>query len=389
MSFDGIKHICVVTTSRADYGLLRPLLQTLPKHGFNVQLLAIGSHAYLGGGGTADEIYKDSFISPRVISHLSIEDSPIARASGLGDGIPACTKYFLENMPDLVIVLGDRFELLAAVISAHLLSIPIAHLHGGELSFGAWDDAIRHAITKFSALHFVSHQTYADRVIQMGEHPGRVHNVGALAVDVFTNVPNISLSECASRMNRDLKGPLVLLTYHPVTLVAEENDMTPLLAALDSIPDIQIIVTGSNLDGDHSQIETKIKQFVTKDPYKRSYHHSLGSELYVNLLRQVDLVIGNSSSGILEAPYCGTPVINIGSRQDGRIKPESVISVPMAQHEIKAAIKQALTPEHKAECQTAHYPFGVEGVADRIAEILKGESRSRLQMKHFFDKSVA
>lgn len=389
MISDDIKQICVVTTSRADYGLLRPLLQILPGYGFDLRLLAVGSHAYLEGGGTANEIHKDSLIAPDVISHLSVEDSPMARAAGLGNGIPACTDYFLKNMPDLVIVLGDRFELLAPVVSAHLLTIPIAHLHGGELSFGAWDDAIRHAVTKFSALHFASHQTYAERIIQMGENPDNVHNVGALAVDVFANTPEISRAECASLLGYDLENPLVLLTYHPVTLAPAENDITPLLNALGSIPDIQVVVTGTNVDSEHSNIEAKIKNFIANSPAKRSYHQSLGSQLYINLLRKADLVIGNSSSGILEAPYCGTPVINIGSRQDGRIKPESVISVPMSQTEIESAISQALSTEHRAKCKAAPYPFGTKGVANRIAEILKQQSRPRLQVKHFFDKSVA
>ena len=385
------KSICVFTGGRAEYGLLRPLIDLLKedKH-FELRLLVSGMHTERQYGFTHREITQDGIKIDALVKILSEDNSAQGIAQAMGRGINKFTKLLNQWKPDLVIVLGDRFESLAMSISAMLTRVPIAHLHGGEATFGAMDEAIRHSITKMSHLHFTSSEEYRQRVIQLGEDPGRVFNVGALGIDNIRQMKLLSREELQTKMGVGLKERNLLVTFHPVTLQPGESakQFQQLLNALDKLRNTQLIFTKSNADMESLAINNLIEEYVKSRKDKAVVFASMGQLAYLSAMRYVDAVVGNSSSGIIEAPSFKIGTINIGDRQDGRVKALSVIDCKAKTKDIKQALKYLYSTEFKIILQTVTTPYGLPGAAQRIVNILKRQSLSGILIKKFFKLGV-
>jgi len=367
------KKICVVTGSRADYGILYPLLKQLKIYGkFNLQIVVTGMHLCPEFGSTYREIEKDGFrINAKVNSNL-VRDSAVDISKSIGTTCSGFADTLKRLKPDLVVVLGDRFEIFAAVIPAFIAKIPIAHIHGGELTEGAMDDAFRHSITKMSYYHFTSTQEYRKRVIQLGESPERVFNVGALGVDNCMALKFRSRQELENELKFKFGAKTALVTFHPATLDEESplKQFNELLKALDAFADLRVIFTLPNADPNGRVIIKAINKYVKNNPSRAYAFASLGRVNYLSILNQVDLVIGNSSSGIIEAPSFGKPTVNIGIRQKGRIMAGSVINCQARKKNIATAIKKALSPSFISLCQRIKNPYGDGKTAKRIVRII-------------------
>ncbi len=382
-----MKKICVVTGTRAEYGLLKNLITLIDaSNKFDLQLAITGAHLSIKHGYTYHEIESDGFkISGKVDLNLA-KDSPNDLAQSTAIGITGFSKLFLELNPDLLIILGDRYELLAVVIAAMFHGIPIAHIHGGEVTEGAIDDAIRHAITKFSHLHFVGNQEYEKRVVQLGENPKRVFNVGGLGVDAIKNVKLLSRDALEEKLDINFKNKNLLITFHPATLDGEssERQMSELLKALEDEEDTCLIFTRPNADMGNQVICRLIDDFVAHKPNAYVFT-SLGQLLYLSCLQYVDAVIGNSSSGLTEVPTFKKATINIGNRQKGRLKSPSVIDCEPLAVDIKNAISKSYTDEFRAGLRNVKNPYGTGGASRKILEALDQIDISKLLVKSFYD----
>ncbi|MFH1428301.1 MAG: UDP-N-acetylglucosamine 2-epimerase [Candidatus Margulisiibacteriota bacterium] len=380
------RKICIVTGSRADYGLLRPLIKEVSDDDhLSLQIIAAGMHLMSRHGFTYKQIIQDGFkIDAKVDVGLKT-DTDIETAMAAGRGVTGFAGAFQRLKPDIVVVLGDRYEIMAAATAAMLMGIPIAHIHGGEVTVGAFDDAIRHAITKMAYLHFVSHKDYARRVIQMGEDPKRVFNYGAPGLDSIKALKLLSKDELEKYLDFKLDKNTALVTYHPVTMEkgSTKEQINNLLLALDK-SDLRIVFTMPNADPENDIIFKKIETFVQKNPDKSRCYTSLGQLRYLSLMQYAGVMIGNSSSGIIEAPSFQLPVVNIGSRQKGRIRAENVIDTPADPSAIARAIKKALSPVFQKNIKTLKNPFGNGTASVRIKDELKGIDLSNLQ-KGFYD----
>ncbi|MFM7492681.1 MAG: UDP-N-acetylglucosamine 2-epimerase [Acidimicrobiaceae bacterium] len=378
--------ICVVTGTRAEYGLLHRLLQILKNDPqIELQLVVTGSHLSPSHGMTVNEIESDGFVPVAKLSVDLSDDSKLATVRAMADVISKIAETFSSLKPDVVVLLGDRYEILAAAQAALILDIPVAHIHGGETTSGAFDDSIRHAITKMSSLHFVAAEEYARRVVQLGEQPSSVLNVGSLGVENALANKLLNKSDLSKSLNVELKNPLLLVTYHPTTRstmsVTEEIDQV--LSALENFSYCTIVFTGVNADPGNAEVSSRIAKFVQRDPKLRSLHASLGQIRYLSLLNLCDVVIGNSSSGIIEAPAFGKPTVNIGNRQDGRLRADSIIDVDVAKQEIQTAIETALSPTWRERCAMTVSSYESSNTAQLIADTLKN---AELNLhKTFFD----
>ncbi|QNI72342.1 UDP-N-acetylglucosamine 2-epimerase [Synechococcus sp. NOUM97013] len=336
--------ICVVTGTRAEYGLLRWVMQgILASEVFDLQLIVTGMHLSPEFGFTVQEIEADGFIIDRKVEMLLSSDTPVGITKSMGLGMIGFADALVELQPDLLLVLGDRFETFAAASAALIARIPIAHCHGGELTEGAFDDSLRHSITKMAHLHFVAAEEYRQRVIQMGEHPDRVFLVGGLGVEAIKRSKLLSREEIEVHLDFKLGTRNLLITFHPVTL--EQNtsaqQMGELLAALDQLPNTHFIFTMPNADTDGRVLFRMIKEFCAIRDHAKAYT-SLGQLRYFSCIRYCDAVVGNSSSGLLEVPYFNIPTVNIGDRQKGRIREKSVIDCGPFKEQISTAIQKAL-----------------------------------------------
>jgi UDP-N-acetylglucosamine 2-epimerase (non-hydrolysing)/GDP/UDP-N,N'-diacetylbacillosamine 2-epimerase (hydrolysing) len=285
------------------------------------------------------------------------------------------------------VLLGDRYEILASAQAALILDIPVAHIHGGEITSGAFDDSIRHAITKMSSLHFVAAEDYAKRVVQLGEQPSSVFNVGSLGVENALASELMNKSDLCRTLNVELKNPILLVTYHPTTrsTMSATEEIDQVLSALENFSYCTIVFTGVNADPGNAEVSSQIKNFVQHDPKLRSLHASLGQNKYLSLLNLCDVVIGNSSSGIIEAPAFGKPTVNIGNRQDGRLRANSIIDVGVAKQEIQTAIETTLSPNWRERCAKTVSSYKSSNTAQRIADTLKNTEINL--HKTFFDLS--
>lgn len=380
--------LCVVTGSRAEYGLLQPLMRLIKKDAhFQLQVLVTGMHLSPEFGLTWKQIQEDGFpIDEKVEMLLSADtDSAIIKATGLG--MIGFADAFQRLQPDWVIVLGDRFETFAAAVAAHFAKIPIAHLHGGELTEGATDDALRHAITKMAYLHFTSAAAYRKRVIQLGEEPSRVMNVGAIGLDGIRQLKPLPRKELEKQLGLSFNKPTLLVTYHPVTL--EKNTaaahINSLLEALDKAGDVQIIFTLPNADANGRVIIEHINKYVQQHPQKAKAFTSLGSLRYLSVLRYVNAVVGNSSSGIIEVPQFGIPTVNIGDRQSGRIKGTTIIDTGTGTNSIYKGLQRALSPAFAKASKKAKHPYGDGHTATAILRIIKKTGVPSNIKKSFFD----
>ncbi|GBD95709.1 MAG TPA: UDP-N-acetylglucosamine 2-epimerase (hydrolyzing) [Nitrospirae bacterium] len=383
------KKICIVTGTRAEYGLFYPLLKRLENNAtFDLQIVATGMHLSPEFGMTYQEIEEDGFDIKEKVEMLLSSDTGVGISKSIGIGMLSFADVFERLKPDLLIVLGDRFEIFAAVLSAFIAKIPIAHLHGGELTEGVIDDALRHSITKMSCFHFTSTEKYRKRVIQLGESPDRVFNVGAIGLDNINETELLQKEELENRIYFKFNGKTALVTFHPVTLEnnSSEKQFKELLYALEEIKELKIIFTKPNADTDGRVIIELINEYGKSNPGKAISFSSMGRLNYLSAMKYVELVIGNSSSGIIEFPSFGKPTVNIGERQRGRIKAESVIDCGPVKDDIKAAIKKALSDDFRGSCEEMKNPYGNGGASEKIVNILKDKLSGPINLKKaFFD----
>lgn len=366
-----------------------PLLKRLEASDmFNLQIVATGMHLSPEFGLTYREIEKDGLAINEKVEMLLSSDTSTGITKSIGIGILSFADVFERLNPDLLMVLGDRFETFAAALSAFMERIPIAHLHGGELTEGAIDDALRHSITKMSYLHFTSTEEYRRRVVQLGESPDRVFNVGALGLDNMNEIKPLSREELEGRLNFKFHHKTALLTYHPVTLENDspEKQFKELLNALGDIKELKVIFTKPNADAGGRVIIKMIDEYERNNPDKAVSFLSMGTLNYLSAMKYADLVIGNSSSGIIEFPFFGKPTVNIGDRQKGRIRAESVIDCRPVKDDIAASIQKALSEDFRGLCKNTKNPYGDAGTSERIVTILEKELSKPMNLKkRFFD----
>lgn len=380
------RKICVVTGSRAEYGLIRSLLDAITAApGLTLQIIATGMHLSPEFGMTYRGIEEDGFRIDAKVEMLLSADSEVAVTKSLGLGVIGFADALDRLAPDIVVVLGDRFEILAAAQAALLARIPIAHIHGGETSEGAFDEGIRHAITKMAQWHFVAAEPYRQRVVQLGEAPERVFNVGAPGLDTLAVAKWMTRNELAKSLDMELERPLFVVTYHPVTLESRSprEAMMQLLAALEAFPQATVVFTYPNADTGGRALIDCIDQFVDRHRSRAKAFVSLGQLRYLSLMREADVVIGNSSSGLTEAPAMRRATVNIGNRQNGRLKASSVIDATDSKASIVNAIELALSTEFVARLPTTHSLYGKGNAAAAIVSIL-GSVTPTVQ-KAFFD----
>ncbi|NOX92606.1 MAG: UDP-N-acetylglucosamine 2-epimerase (hydrolyzing) [Gammaproteobacteria bacterium] len=382
------RRICVVTGSRAEYGLLYwTLREIIDDPALALQLAVTGTHLSPAFGLTVQHIEADGLpIAARVDMNLETDNS-LSIGQALGRAVSGFAEALYHLQPDLLLVLGDRYEILAATQAAMLQRIPIAHIHGGESTEGLIDEAVRHAITKMSHIHCVAAEAYAHRVIQMGEQPHTVHIVGAASFDSLARTERLDRTALEASIDFRLGTQNFLVTLHPETLSTTNamQQVTPLLEALATFPEAHVIITGSNADPDGRAISTLLAQHASTHSAHYCYHESLGQQRYLSLLSQVDVVIGNSSSGIIEAPAAGKAVVNIGDRQRRRLRAPAIIDCASQAAAIHTAITQALTPEHQQRAAKKQTPYGTSGASTRIVNILRDTPLDNILQKHFYD----
>lgn len=382
-----MRKICVITGTRAEYGLLYYLMravETDPE--LELQIIATGMHLSPEFGLTYKEIEKDFTITKKIEMLLS-SDTPVGISKSMGLAQISFAESFEELKPDLVVVLGDRYEIFSAASAAMIARIPIAHLHGGETTEGAFDESIRHSITKMSHLHFTAAEEYRDRVIQLGEHPNRVFNVGGMGIDAIKRITLLSKEELEKSIDFTFGTKNLLVTFHPVTLEnhTASYQFQELLDALDTLEDTHIIFTKANSDTDGRNINTMIDTYVSKNTHKAIAFTSMGQLRYLSALQFVDAVVGNSSSGLLEAPSFKIGTINIGDRQCGRLKADSVIDSAPNQEAIRTSLTKLYTPEFQHQLATCTSPYGEGGAVEKIIHTLKHTALDDLLKKSFYD----
>lgn len=382
------KKICIITGSRAEYGLLRPLVLAVKKEdNFILQLVATGMHLSPEFGLTYKEIESDGIIIDEKVEMLLSSDTDTGIIKSTGLGMIGFAGTFERLKPDLTVVLGDRFETFAATTAAYLAKIPIAHLHGGEVTEGATDEGLRHAITKMSYLHFTSTEIYRKRVIQLGENPERVFNVGAIGMDSIVTIEPLDKKWLADDLKFELDSPFLLVTYHPVTLEnnSAEEQFKELLQVLSAFPDLKIIFTKPNADANGRIIITIIDNYVKENTGRAVSFVSLGQKRYLSLMKLAKAVVGNSSSGIIEAPSFGIPTVNIGDRQKGRERASSVIDTHADKKSVIKAVKKALSVNFQAFCKSTKNVYGDGNTTSQILNILKNTPTPQDLKKQFYD----
>jgi len=385
-----IKKVTVFTGTRAEYGLLYWLLKDIQdEEELSLQLLVSGMHLSPEFGETYRQIEKDGFKIDEKIEILLSSDSAVGTAKSMGLGVLGFADALSRLSPDVLVILGDRFEALAAAQTAMILRIPVVHLHGGEITEGAYDDAIRHAITKLSYLHATSTEEYRQRVIQLGEAPGRVFNVGAIGLDHLNRGTFLSVEELAVSLNFSLHKPYVVVTYHPVTLADEEPtaSFNSLLEALDNYPDVQVILTYPNADDGGRKIIPLLEAYAAKHPQRVLAIPSLGQVRYLSAIKHAAAVIGNSSSGIIEVPAMDVPTVNIGMRQKGRLAAKSVLHCDANTLSISKAISSALMREYKSADEEIDNPYGQGNASQQVISMLKNLKFT--SAKSFYDVKVS
>ena len=388
MTSGAAKRIGVVTVSRSDYGHLRPVLEALRRApDLELLLLVAGMHLASEFGLTVRDIEADGFPISARVEMLGGGDTPEAVAAATGRGVAGFGEAFARLRPDVVVVLGDRFEMLAAAVAALPFALPVAHIHGGEVSEGAMDNQIRHAITKLAHLHFASAEPHARRIAAMGEEPWRIHTVGAPGLDRLATTEPLPRAGLARDLRLPEAGPWLLVTFHPVTLEYRDTaaHIDELLAALEKT-DGFIVITYPNADTAGRLIIERIEEFAGRHPRRCRLAKSLGERLYLSLLRHADLMIGNSSSGLIEAPSFGLPVVNVGSRQRGRLRGANVIDVEPSREDILRGIEAAQALPFRVRARAAANPYGDGHAAPRVVDVLRSVPiDARLVQKRFSD----
>lgn len=383
-----MKKICVVTTTRADYGiLLSPIKAILKSKDLELILIVTGTHLSTFYGNTIEAIKSDNIpISACIDINLTAGDRPKDIAGHMANALKAFAEYFQNDRPDLVMLVGDRYEVFSIAQSAIINNIPIAHLHGGEITEGAIDEYMRHAITKMAHYHFTSNIVHQNRVIQMGECPKNVYNVGAAGLDCIKNLNLLTRSQLESDLKIQFKKHNLLITFHPLTINEEINrkEVVELFKALEGLDrNWALFFTMPNADTYSSNIISELRKFSTN---RENVHifSSMGQLRYLSMMNEVDCVLGNSSSGIIEAPFLNKAVVNIGMRQKGRMQSEHVIQVDADNVQILNAINKAVSPEFRASFKTKGF-YGDGNTSERIVKILKELNLNKVQTKSFYD----
>jgi GDP/UDP-N,N'-diacetylbacillosamine 2-epimerase (hydrolysing) len=385
------RKICVVTGTRAEYGLLYWLMKEIEADKeLQLQLIATGMHLSPEFGLTYKEIEKNFKIDKKIEMLLS-SDTSIGISKSMGLAQISFAEAYEDLKPDIVVVLGDRYEIFSAVSAAMISKIPVAHLHGGEATEGLIDEPIRHSITKMSHLHFTATQEYKNRVIQLGEHPSRVFNVGGMGIENIKRLKLLNKKEFEKSIDFKLNKKNILVTFHPVTLEnsTAKEQFQELLETIDELKDTNIIFTKANSDTDGRVINQMIDEYVAKNPYKSVGFTSLGQLRYLSALQYVDAMVGNSSSGLAEAPSFQIGTINIGDRQKGRIKANSVIDCKPNKVSIKKAFEKLYTEEFEKLLKSVKNPYGNGCTSENIVKILKTVKLDDILKKSFFDIEVS
>lgn len=381
------RKVCVVTGTRAEYGLLYWLLKEIEADKeLQLQVIVTGMHLSPEFGLTYKEIEKEFKINKKIEMLLS-SDTSVGISKSMGLAQISFAESYDELKPDIVVVLGDRYEIFSATSAAMIAKIPIAHLHGGEKTEGAFDESIRHSITKMSHLHFTATNEYKNRVIQLGEHPSRVFNVGGMGIENIKRLKLLSKDEFEKSIEFKLNSKNILVTFHPVTLEnsTAKEQFQQLLDAIDELEDTNIIFTKANSDTDGRVINQMIDEYVTKNSHKSIVFTSLGQLRYLSALQYVDAVVGNSSSGLAEAPSFKIGTINIGDRQKGRIKASSVIDCEPNKDSILKSFEKLYSKEFQNSLINVKNPYGDGCASKRIVEILKNVDLKNILKKSFYD----
>ncbi|MFN7834986.1 MAG: UDP-N-acetylglucosamine 2-epimerase [Burkholderiaceae bacterium] len=385
-----LRRIAFFTSTRAEYGLLRPLMKEVSsRRGLVLQVIVSGTHLSEAHGTTWREIVADGFpIDVRVDMTIRTDDVEGVAVSA-AQVLSGVASALVQLKPDVLVLLGDRYELLAAAQAAVLCRVPIAHIHGGEATEGAIDESIRHAVTKLAQWHFAAAESYASRIRQMGEATARVWNVGAPAMDNIAALEAVPKEGLEAFIGLQLRAPTFLVTYHPVTLNDDSglSAMQALLTALDASGGT-IVITGANVDLGAGAIRASLQDFAANRPNQVALVESLGSRRYLSLMRHVDVVVGNSSSGLLEAPAVGVPTVDIGPRQQGRLRAPSVLHCGESTAEISRALGAALSADHRAIAARRESPYGQPGASRRIVDLLETVDIST-RFKPFVDRHCA
>jgi len=382
-----MRKICFITGSRAEYGLLSQVIKGVQDDDeLSLQVLVTGMHLSPEFGLTFHEIEQDGFHIDYKVEILSKSDSPNAISKSMGNGLIGFADAFTELQPDLIVVLGDRFEILSAVASAQVFKIPVAHIHGGEITEGLCDDAFRHAITKMSHLHFVAAEEYQTRVIQLGEQPESVFLSGGLGVDIISKVKLLSRKELERSLNFKFGSKNLLITFHPVTLENNTSSiqMRQLLISLKKLDNTKLIFTLPNADSGGRELIKIIERFVSQNSNSCSFK-SLGQLRYLSCVNQVDAVVGNSSSALLEVPSFKKGTLNIGNRQKGRLQSKSVINCDSNSESISNGLELLYSDNFRTKLQEAINPYGSGGASDFILSKIKGAELKDIIVKKFYD----
>jgi UDP-hydrolysing UDP-N-acetyl-D-glucosamine 2-epimerase len=381
------RKIAVITGTRAEYGLLYWTIKELQQRGAQVGLVVTGTHLSPAHGMTVKAIEADGFpIVARVDMQLA-DDSKVGIAQSASLALGGIAKALTDWNADIAVILGDRYEMLAAAMAAALVGVPVAHLHGGEQTEGALDESLRHAITKLSYWHFASAEPYAKRIVQMGEAPERVYHVGATGIDSLARLKLMGKEELEASLGLPLGKPLLLVTYHPETLAVlpVRGQVEELLAALQAFPEATLIFTGANADAGGGEVNQRLQEFAAARG-NALFEHSLGMQRYLSAMQLADAVVGNSSSGVIEAPSMGRATVNIGDRQRGRLRAPTVLDCACEKGAIVSALRKALAPEFQAALAPQEL-FGKPGsVAPAIAQLLCEVEVPKTLRKPFFDR---
>jgi UDP-N-acetylglucosamine 2-epimerase (non-hydrolysing)/GDP/UDP-N,N'-diacetylbacillosamine 2-epimerase (hydrolysing) len=381
-----VRTIAVVTTARSDYGIYVPLLRRIQSEPrFSLRLVVAGSHLSPEYGSTYRAIEADGFDISERVEMLLASDTPEGIAKSMGLGVMGFAQAFGHERPDILVVLGDRFEMHAAALAALPFKVPVAHIHGGEITQGAFDDALRHSMTKLAHLHFVATEEYGRRVVQLGEEPWRVIVCGAPSLDNLESLELMSAEQLSALVGMGLERRPLLVTFHPVTLEYEKTEwqVGQLLTALES-QDNPVIFTGANADTAGRMVSDMVEKFVKLHPNTRLVK-SLGTRAFFSLMALSAAMVGNSSSGIIEAPSFKLPVVNIGTRQKGRVRSANVIDVGYTSQEIVGGLSKALSQTFRASLVNLQNPYGGGQASRKIVDTLNTVVLGDLVMKSFWD----
>ena len=381
--------IAFVTATRADYGIARWVLQDIVESPYlTLRLIVTGSHLDPTRGCTVAEVLADGFVVDREVPIELSNDSPVSTARWMAECLEGFTSAFVDLAPDILLIVGDRFEALLAAQAAALARVPVAHIHGGEVTQGSLDDGMRHAITKLSHVHFAAAPEYGRRIVQLGEDPASVHVVGSPGLCAIDRDDTVTDEELEGALGFPLNEPFALSTYHPATAEEASESLEgarAMVEALERFPELHVVITGVNVDPGFSRHREILTRFADRNPGRVRLIESLGHRRYLAALRRARVCIGNSSSGIIEAPALGVPTVNIGSRQGGRLRAATVIDVMPDRDSVSGALERALSADFVEAAAKDPPPYGSGGASNRIVRILADMDLDSVRTKVFRD----